>query len=154
MLTGEVKYFDVIERSLYNGLISGLSLDGKQFFYPNALESDGTYEFNQGACTRKDWSDCSCCPTNLIRFLPALPGLLYSQRGNTVYVNLYAGNRAKIALTDQIVRLEQNTSYPWNGKVEMTVDPDRSAAFTLKFRVPGWARNEVLPGGLYRYARV
>src|SRR5690606_35543295 len=70
MLTGEVKYFDVIERTLYNGLISGLSLDGKQFFYPNALESDGVYTFNQGACTRKDWFDCSCCPTYVIRFLP------------------------------------------------------------------------------------
>jgi hypothetical protein len=64
-LSGDVKYFDVIERTLYNGLISGLSLDGEKFFYPNALESDGVYKFNQGACTRKDWFDCSCCPTNI-----------------------------------------------------------------------------------------
>jgi DUF1680 family protein len=78
-LTGDVKYFDVIERTLYNGLISGLSLDGQQFFYPNALESDGVYKFNQGACTRKDWFDCSCCPTNVIRFIPAMPGLIYSK---------------------------------------------------------------------------
>ncbi|MCC6723954.1 MAG: glycoside hydrolase family 127 protein, partial [Saprospiraceae bacterium] len=77
--TGDVKYFDVIERTLYNGLISGLSLDGTNFFYPNALEADGKFTFNRGACTRQGWFDCSCCPTNLIRFLPAMPGLIYSQ---------------------------------------------------------------------------
>lgn len=151
-LTGDVEYFDVIERSLYNGLISGLSLDGKQFFYPNALESDGKYEFNQGACTRKDWFDCSCCPTNVIRFLPAMPGLIYSKMGNTVHVNLYAANEATVELADQTVQLEQSTSYPWNGKVKLTVNPERDTEFTIKFRLPGWARNEVLPGDLYHYA--
>ena len=151
-LTGEVKYFDVIERTLYNGLISGLSLDGKQFFYPNALESDGVYKFNQGACTRKDWFDCSCCPTNVIRFLPAMPGLIYSKSGNTVFVNLYAANEATLDLADQTVQLEQATSYPWNGKIKLTVNPEHSGEFTLKFRLPGWARNQVLPGDLYHYA--
>ena len=152
-LTGDVKYYDVIERTLYNGLISGLSLDGKQFFYPNALESDGVYKFNQGACTRKDWFDCSCCPTNVIRFLPAMPGLIYSKSGNTVFVNLYAANEATLDLADQRVALEQSTSYPWNGKIKMTVNPERSGQFTLKFRLPGWARNQVLPGDLYHYAK-
>src|SRR5690606_12960196 len=151
-LTGDVEYFDVIERTLYNGLISGLSLDGKKFFYPNALESDGKYEFNQGACTRKDWFDCSCCPTNVIRFLPAMPGLIYSKTGNTVHVNLYAANEATVELPDQTVQLEQRTSYPWNGMVKLTVNPERDAEFTIKFRLPGWARNEVLPGDLYHYA--
>jgi len=151
-LTGDVKYFDVIERTLYNGLISGLSLDGKQFFYPNALESDGVYKFNQGACTRKDWFDCSCCPTNVIRFIPAMPGLIYSKEGNTLYVNLYASNEAKVELKDQDVLVSQETAYPWNGKVKFTVALEKEGEFTIKFRVPGWARNQVLPGDLYQYS--
>lgn len=151
-LTGEVKYFDVIERTLYNGLISGLSLDGEKFFYPNALESDGVYKFNQGACTRKDWFDCSCCPTNVIRFIPAMPGLIYSKTDDTIFVNLYAANDATVDLKDQAVQVSQETSYPWDGKVKLTVDPDEAGEFTMKFRVPGWARNEVLPSDLYHYA--
>jgi DUF1680 family protein len=150
-LTGDVKYFDVIERTLYNGLISGLSLDGEKFFYPNALESDGVYKFNQGACTRKDWFDCSCCPTNVIRFIPAMPGLIYSKTDDTIFVNLYAANDAKVDLKDQTVQVSQETSYPWDGKVKLTVDPAEDGEFTLKFRVPGWARNEVLPSDLYHY---
>lgn len=151
-LTGDVKYFDVIERTLYNGLISGLSLDGQQFFYPNALESDGVYKFNQGACTRKDWFDCSCCPTNVIRFIPAMPGLIYSKQDNTLFVNLYSANTAKVELMNHTVAVEQETSYPWNGKVKFTVKPDEAGEFTIKLRIPGWARNEVLPGDLYQYA--
>lgn len=150
-LTGDVKYFDVIERTLYNGLISGLSLDGQQFFYPNALESDGVYKFNQGACTRKDWFDCSCCPTNVIRFIPAMPGLIYSKQDNTLFVNLYSSNTAEVELKNHHVDVEQETSYPWNGKVKFTVSPDEAGEFTIKLRIPGWARNEVLPGDLYQY---
>lgn len=153
-LTGDVKYFDVIERTLYNGLISGLSLDGQRFFYPNALESDGVYKFNQGACTRKDWFDCSCCPTNVIRFLPAMPGLIYSKTDDTVFVNLYAANDATVNLKAQTVKLSQETKYPWDGKVKLMVDSAEAGKFTMKFRVPGWARNEVLPGDLYQYATV
>ena len=151
-LTGDAKYFDVVERTLYNGLISGLSLDGTNFFYPNALESDGKYEFNQGACTRKSWFDCSCCPTNVVRFIPAIPGLIYSKSENEVYVNLYASNHADIDLNGQKVKISQATSYPWNGKVEFTVDAN--AEITVKFRIPGWSRNQVLPSDLYSFTNV
>ncbi|GLU43919.1 glycoside hydrolase family 127 protein [Allomuricauda sp. NBRC 101325] len=151
-LTGDVKYFDVIERTLYNGLISGLSLDGQQFFYPNALESDGVYKFNRGECTRQSWFDCSCCPTNVIRFIPAMPGLIYSKAGNDLYVNLYASNEALVKLKDQDVLVSQSTSYPWDGKVRLAVNPEKEGEFAIKLRVPGWARNEVLPGGLYHFA--
>ena len=150
-MSGDVKYFDVIERTLYNGLISGLSLDGTQFFYPNALESDGVYQFNMGACTRKDWFDCSCCPTNVIRFIPSLPGLVYSKAKDTVYVNLYASNHAKIELENNTLDITQKTDYPWNGKVSLTVEPEKEGKFSIKLRTPGWARNEVLPGDLYGY---
>ena len=150
-MTGDVKYFDVIERTLYNGLISGLSLDGTKFFYPNALESDGKYEFNQGACTRKDWFDCSCCPTNIIRFIPSIPGLVYSKSKEAIYVNLYASNDAKIDFNGKLVKISQLTSYPWNGKVRIEVEPSEDTNFILKLRVPGWSRNEVLSGDLYSY---
>jgi hypothetical protein len=151
MLESDVKYFDVIERTLYNGLISGLSLDGTEFFYPNALESDGVYKFNQGACTRKSWFDCSCCPTNLIRFLPAVPGLIYAKRADTLYVNLYASNAADIDLNGKPLKVSQQTDYPWNGQVTIIVSPEVPHDFVVKARIPGWVRNEVLPGGLYEY---
>jgi len=151
-LYGNSKYFDVIERTLYNGLISGLSLDGEKFFYPNALESDGVYTFNRGECTRQSWFDCSCCPTNLIRFIPSIPGLMYSKSKNTVYVNLYASNEALVAIENNSIDFSQKTDYPWNGKVSITVNPQKNAEFTIKLRVPGWAINQVLPGDLYSYA--
>ncbi len=141
----------MIERSLYNGLISGLSLDGKKFFYPNALESDGVYKFNRGECTRQSWFDCSCCPTNLIRFIPSIPGLIYSTSKDVLYVNLYASNTAKVALDKNNLEISQQTNYPWDGKVSITVTPKTEVPFTIKLRIPSWARNQVLPGDLYRY---
>lgn len=149
--TGEVDYLDVLERTLYNGLISGLSLDGTQFFYPNALASDGIYPSNRGSCTRQSWFDCSCCPTNLIRFIPAIPGLLYAKNERTIYTNLYAGSTAEIALGGTTFTLRQQTNYPWEGKVAIAVDPAAETSAMLKFRVPSWARNVPMPGGLYTY---
>ena len=151
--SGDVKYFDVIERTLYNGLISGLSLDGTNFFYPNPLESDGVYKFNQGACTRKSWFDCSCCPTNVIRFIPSISGLLYSKEHNTVYVNLYASSNASVVLENNNVKIIQETKYPLNGKITLTISPEKKSEFTVKFRIPGWSRNEVLPSDLYEYSK-
>lgn len=150
-LTGNVDYLDVLERTLYNGLLSGLSLDGANFFYPNALESDGVYTFNRGACTRQGWFDCSCCPTNLIRFIPAIPGLIYSKAGDTLWVNLYAGNEALVDLKSNTVKVVQTTQYPLDGKILLKVDPVMEDAFTIKLRIPSWARNKVLPGDLYSY---
>ncbi|MCB0668493.1 MAG: glycoside hydrolase family 127 protein, partial [Saprospiraceae bacterium] len=151
-LTGEVKYYDVIERTLYNGLISGLSLDGEKFFYPNALEADGKYTFNQGSCTRQSWFDCSCCPTNIIRFIPAVPGLIYSRQADTLYVNLYAGSQATVDLNGKNLHISQDTDYPWDGKINIRIETDKRERYTVKLRVPGWARDEVLPGKLYSFA--
>lgn len=150
-ISGNSDCFDVIERSLYNGLISGLSLDGKKFFYPNALESDGVYKFNRGACTRQSWFDCSCCPTNLIRFIPSIAGLIYSQSKDVIYVNLYASNTANIVLDKTELQIVQQTNYPWDGNIALTVWPKKQAQFTVKLRIPGWARNQVMHGDLYSY---
>lgn len=150
-LTGDAKYFDIIERTMYNGLISGISLDGTKFFYPNPLASDGTYKFNKGACTRQSWFDCSCCPTNLIRFLPSMPELIYSQQKDNIFVNLYTGNSASFAIDDTSLELEQKTVYPKNGNVTIEIVPEKELYFTLKLRVPYWLKNQAVPSDLYRY---
>ncbi len=151
-LTGESKYFDIIERTLYNGLISGISVDGKNFFYPNPLESDGKFKFNHNvSCTRSPWFDCSCCPTNLIRFIPSLPGLIYAKQKDSIYINLFVSGKADIQLNNKHVEIAQQTEYPWNGKIKLTVNPEKKSTFTIKIRIPGWANNEVIPSDLYTY---
>lgn len=151
LLTGESKYYDIIERTLYNGLISGISTNGKKFFYPNPLESDAKLKFNFGSCTRNEWFDCSCCPTNLIRFIPYIPELIYATSKNEVFVNLYMSNNAKVLINKTSVSLSQQTKYPLNGKITITVNPETKTTFTLKLRVPGWAINKAVPGNLYAY---
>ncbi|HXI91315.1 MAG TPA: glycoside hydrolase family 127 protein [Blastocatellia bacterium] len=145
LLHADARYIDVMERTLYNGLISGVSLDGKLFFYPNPLESDGQHQ-------RSPWFGVACCPGNITRFLASVPGYVYAQQGDRLYVNLFAASTADIKLDNgRRVKLVQETRYPWDGGVKMTVDPDRSGAFTINVRIPGWARNETAPGGLYRF---
>ncbi|MBN1398259.1 MAG: glycoside hydrolase family 127 protein [Bacteroidetes bacterium] len=151
MLSGDAKYFNIIERTLYNGLISGISLDGRSFFYVNPLESDGKFKFNSGSNTRQPWFDCSCCPTNLIRFIPSLPGLIYAVQKDTLYINLYASNKAEFNTENGVTTIEQQTEYPWNGEVKIKINPHKDSYFTLKLRMPGWAQNEVVPGDLYTY---
>jgi DUF1680 family protein len=151
LLSGDVKYYDIIERTLYNGLIAGISISGEEFFYPNPLEADGKYDFNQGHCSRAPWFDCSCCPTNVIRFLPSISNYIYATGENCIYVNLFMSNNANISIDDQTIKLTQQTNYPWDGKITMTVDPEKKGLFAVKIRIPGWAKNEVAPGGLYAY---
>ena len=150
-LTGDAKYYDIIERTLYNGVLAGISLDGTHFFYPNPLESDGEYAFNKGSCTREEWFDCSCCPTNLIRFIPNIPNMIYATRHNTLYVNLYMANEAKVTLQNKNVHIRQITNYPWNSQISMNISPEKEMNFTLKVRIPGWALNRPVPGNLYQY---
>ncbi|MDD5230450.1 MAG: glycoside hydrolase family 127 protein [Candidatus Marinimicrobia bacterium] len=150
-LIGDSRYYDIIERTLYNGLISGISLDGKKFFYPNPLESDGKYNFNQGAATRQPWFDCSCCPTNLIRFLPSVPELIYATDKDSIYINLFISSKAQVVINKKKIELIQQTAYPWSGGINITVNPAQKMNFTLKVRVPGWAHNETVPGDLYTY---
>mgnify|MGYP002096967233 FL=1 len=144
LLHGDAKYFDVLERTLYNGLISGVSLDGGSFFYPNPLASDGGY-------SRQPWFGCACCPSNISRFIPSLPGYAYAVKDEQVYVNLFLSNRAELNVNKKKVVLEQETSYPWNGDIRLTV-AQGNQPFTMNIRIPGWVRGSVLPGDLYAYA--
>ncbi|MGB2763996.1 MAG: glycoside hydrolase family 127 protein [Candidatus Aminicenantaceae bacterium] len=151
LLFGETKYLDVLERSLYNGLISGVSLSGDLFFYPNPLESDGEFKFNQGALRRKPWFDCACCPGNLARFLPSIPGYIYANKGNILYVNLFVSSSAKIKMANNKVTIKQESNYPWEGDINITVDPELSEKFAIYVRIPGWAQSKPVPSDLYRY---
>ena len=149
--SGDAKYVDVLERTLYNAAIAGVSLAGDTFFYPNPLESDGRYAFNQGAATRKPWFDCSCCPTNLARFIPSLPDYVYATRGQTLYVNLFVASEAAFELGGGRLSVSQSTSYPWDGHVNLRIAPDRPRVFELRVRIPGWSLGRPVPSELYRY---
>jgi hypothetical protein len=146
LLHGDAKYIDVMERTLYNGLISGVSLDGKSFFYPNPLESNGQHQ-------RQPWFGVACCPGNITRFMASVPGYVYAHEGDKLYVNLFAASTADIRMDNgQTVKMSQETRYPWDGAVKMRVAPERAARFTINVRIPGWARNEAMPSDLYRFA--
>ena len=145
LLHGDSKYYDVLERTLYNGLISGVSLDGGGFFYPNPLESIGQHQ-------RQPWFGCACCPSNICRFIPSLPGYIYAVKDRDVYVNLFMSNTADLDVVGKKLVLSQSTRYPWNGDVNIKVDKNNAGKFTMKIRIPGWVRNQVVPSDLYTYS--
>ena len=145
LLHGDSKYYDVLERTLYNGLISGVSLEGNGFFYPNPLESMGQHQ-------RQAWFGCACCPSNICRFIPSLPGYIYAVKDRNVYVNLFLSNKSQLSVAGKKVALSQSTEYPWNGDVVVTVDQNSAGQFAMKIRIPGWVRNQVVPSNLYQYS--
>ena len=145
LLHGDSKYYDVLERTLYNGLISGVSLEGNGFFYPNPLESMGQHQ-------RQAWFGCACCPSNICRFIPSLPGYVYAVKDRNVYVNLFLSNKSTLAVAGKKVSLSQTTEYPWNGDITITVDKNAAGQFAMKIRIPGWVRNQVVPSSLYQYS--
>jgi len=153
LLTGDSKYYDVLEQTLYNGLLSGVSLQGDEYFYTNPLESDGEFRFNKGSNARQPWFDVSCCPTNLSRFFPSLPGYLYATTGDSLYVNLFVESRAEVEAGGVRLELLQETDYPWSGAVRLTVRPQRPVRLRLLLRLPGWSRELIMGGSLYRFAQ-
>lgn len=151
LLSGEAKYLDVLERVLYNGVLAGVSLGGDRFFYVNPLASDGVQPFNQGHSDRFPWTGCACCPVNVARFIPSVPGFAYATRERSVFVGLYLSGVAEIPLGGDKVALRQVTDYPWSGLVRLEVLSDASSEWELKLRVPGWATGEAVSTDLYRY---
>jgi DUF1680 family protein len=144
LLHGQAKYIDILEKTLYNSMLSGVSLSADRFFYPNPLESSGHQ-------SRQAWFGCACCPSNVARFVPAIPGYIYAVTDKDLYVNLFISNDANISLGKRKVNISQKANFPWDGKVEITVNPQTNSRFNLKIRIPGWARNEAIPGGLYKF---
>ena len=152
LLHGDAKYIDCLERTLYNGVISGMSVDGGKFFYPNPLSSDGRYRFNaDGTLTRQPWFGCACCPSNLCRFIPSMPSYIYGVRDNDLYVNLFAANTATLALGGKSVTIQQETNYPWEGDIAIKVIQNKAKAFNMMIRIPGWVQSKVVPSDLYSY---
>ena len=145
LLHGDSKYYDVLERTLYNGLISGVSLDGGGFFYPNPLESMGQHQ-------RQAWFGCACCPSNICRFIPSLPGYVYAVKDRNVYVNLFLSNSTQLDVAGKKVALSQSTQYPWDGDIAINIDKNSVGKFAMKIRIPGWVKNQVVPSDLYAYS--
>ena len=146
LLHGDSKYYDVLERTLYNGLISGVSLDGGNFFYPNPLESMGQHQ-------RQAWFGCACCPSNICRFIPSLPGYVYAVKDHALYVNLFMSNTVTQKVAGKSVTLSQKTNYPWDGDIEITIGKTAlKEEMTLQIRIPGWVRGKVVPSDLYTYS--
>ena len=140
----DAKYADVMERILYNGVLSGISLSGDKFFYPNPLTSYGQHE-------RVPWFSCACCPPNVARILASVPGYFYAASGDKVYVNLFAQGTGKLKAGGADLEIVQTTEYPWKGNVRIEVKPEKAAVFTLAVRIPGWAQNRPVPSDLYTY---
>jgi len=143
-LEEDAKFVDVMERILYNGLLSGVSLSGDRFFYSNPLASFGHHE-------RTPWFSCACCPPNAARLIASVPGYLYAVGRGKVYVNLYAQGTAEMKVNKTGLEIRQTTDYPWSGNIRLDIKPGKPATFTLMIRIPGWALGRPVPSDLYGY---
>lgn len=141
---GDAKYYDVLERTLYNAFLSGVGMDGKSFFYPNPLESHGQHG-------RSPWFNCACCPGNVARFVPSVSGYFCAQDDDQLYVNLYGQNTSEFTVKGKKVQLHQVTEFPWDGKINVEVNPQQTQEFGLRLRIPGWAIEQPMPGDLYTF---
>lgn len=143
LLTGESQYIDVLERSLYNGALDGLSLSGDRFFYGNPLASRGQHQ-------RREWFGTACCPANIARLVASLGSYIYAKSNDGIWVNLFVGSQTRQMIGKNDVSLSVKTAYPWNGKVQINVDPVKKGKFKVYVRVPGWAKAQPVPGDAYR----
>ena len=152
LLTGDAKYINILERTLYNGFLAGVGMDGESFFYVNPLSCDGQYQFNRFShLTRQPWYQTSCCPTNVVRLLPSLSGYIYAVRDDDLFVNLYIANQGQVNVAGTDVTLNQSTNYPWDGDINLALSIPKPTTFTVKLRIPAWAQNQPVPSDLYHY---
>jgi DUF1680 family protein len=151
LLHGESKYIDVLEKTLYNGLISGVGLDGKTFFYTNAMQIQDGFNHPDIERERAGWFTCSCCPTNVVRLMPSIPGYIYAQDGKDVFVNLFISGTGSLMVNNKALKITQQNNYPWEGDLAFTIDPASAMDMNLKIRIPGWAQNQAVPSDLYAY---
>ena len=153
LLHGDSKYIDVMEKTLYNGLISGVGLDGKSFFYTNAMQVSNSFNQPDLERERSGWFECSCCPTNIVRLVPSIPGYIYAQNGNNVYVNLFISGTGNLTVNNKALKITQQNNYPWDGGLAFTIDPASAMDMNLRVRIPGWAQDEAMPSTLYSYEK-
>lgn len=145
LLHGDAKYVDVMERSLYNNVLSGVSMAGDRFFYTNRLESNGKDP-------RGEWFSWSCCPTNIVRLIPTIPGYIYAHDDNNLYVNLFISSETSLNIGGSDVGLSQVSGFPWGGDVKLKISPQKPVNFSLRVRIPGWSMDQPVPGDLYAFA--
>lgn len=150
-LHGEAKYIDVLEKSLYNALLSGVGMDGKSFFYTNAMEIKKHFNHGDMEAERAGWFTCSCCPTNITRLIPSIPGYMYAVKENNLYINLFATSTANILLNNKKVVISQQNNYPWDGDLMIKIDQTAAGTFTMRIRIPGWAQGKAIPSDLYSF---
>jgi len=145
LMSGDSRYIDVLERSLYNNVLSGVSMSGDHFFYPNPLESHGQH-------SRSEWFGCACCPSNISRFIPSMPNYIYARSGKNIYVNLYVSGKTSVDVTGTKLGIEQNSQMPWDGKIQIIMNPVSPVRAKLHLRIPAWATNNPFPGELYNFS--
>jgi DUF1680 family protein len=144
MLTGESKYVDVLEKSLYNGALDGISLAGDKFFYGNTLAS-------MGKNARRDWFGTACCPANIARLIESLGNYIYGVGNQSIWINLFVGSNTHVQIGEEQIPIKMMTNYPWDGKINLTVAPKKKTSFALRIRIPGWSQGDAVPGGLYQF---
>ncbi|MBC7922394.1 MAG: glycoside hydrolase family 127 protein [Ferruginibacter sp.] len=144
-LTGEAAFIDVLEKSLYNGALDGLSLSGDRFFYGNPLASNGQH-------FRREWFGTACCPSNIARLVASLGDYVYGKSDHGLWVNLFVGSQTTVEMGKVSVPVRMETNYPWEGNVKLTANPPRRVRYALHLRIPGWATGVATPGGLYQFA--
>ena len=153
LASGDAKYVDVAEVALYNNVLAGVNIQGNRFFYVNVLEADGKKAFNHGRAGRSPWFGTACCPSNMARLIPQVPGMIYSHADNDIYCALYASSSAEVPLKTGRIKLKQQTDYPFDGTIEMEIEPENDGTeFTLWLRIPTWSTDRFVPGELYSYA--
>ena len=145
LMTGDARYMDVLERSLYNNVLSGVGVSGDLFFYPNPLESNGQHQ-------RSEWFGCACCPSNISRFIPSMPNYIYALKDQSVYVNLFVASETHLHVGSAHLDVAQETQMPWDGKVVVKVNPDKPLKADFHIRIPGWSAENPVPGDLYTFA--
>jgi DUF1680 family protein len=145
-LTGDAKFIDVLERSLYNGALAGLSLSGDRFFYGNPLASFGTH-------SRREWFGTACCPANIARLTASVGDYIYATSATGLWINLFIGNEASVTIGKQLIPVSMQTNYPWDGTVQIKIDPKQKTKFDLHIRIPGWSKGQPVPGDLYRFKK-
>lgn len=151
LLHGESQYIDLLEKILYNGFLSGVGLDGKSFFYTNAMQIHNNYKHRDMEASRSGWFECSCCPTNIARLMPSIPGYMYAQKNDSIYANLFIAGKADLQLGKTAIQITQKNNYPWNGDLQFTIATNSPADFSLLIRIPGWAQDKAIPSTLYQF---
>jgi len=147
----DAKYLDVAEVSLLNNVLAAVNLEGNRFFYVNPLEADGKYPFNHGTAGRAPWFGTACCPSNMARLLPQVQGMTYAHDSENLYLAMYAETSTKLKIAGTELEISQTTEYPNEGKIEVSLDPQKPTSFKLHLRIPTWAGNQFVPGKLYHY---